>query len=130
MIEISDYMNTKLKNWARWCLSGKSQGHCMSLEHRYLAESDLSNLPTNNLEINILDASKVEDCISLPDFPKKYRRLIINEYVWRKQYQRSCRELGIRYLQYDYELDKAVIILDKRLSKNIDREYLSEYSIV
>lgn len=114
---INDFMNDKIKNWSRWCSMGRVQGRCRSLEHRYIAESDLGRETEAKLFTDILDAAKVEDCISNPNFPKKYRRLLINEYIHRKQYQQTCRELGIRYALYDTELLKAVSILDNRLHK-------------
>ena len=114
----NDYMHDKIKNWARWCLQGKGQGHCRSIEHRYEAESDFCRDTEARLFTDILDAAKVEECISHPNFPKKYRQLIISEYIKRKQYQQTCREFGIRYKLYDSELEKAVNILDNRLHKN------------
>jgi hypothetical protein len=114
---INDYMHDKIKNWSRWCLMGRVQGRCRSLEHRYIAESDLGRETEAKLFTDIIGAAKVEDCISQPNFSKKYRRLLINEYIHRKQYQQTCRELGIRYALYDTELLKAVNILDNRLHK-------------
>lgn len=114
---VNDFMHDKIKNWARWCLMGRAQGHCKSLEHRYIAESDLGRETEAKIFTDIIDAAKVENCISHPHFPKKYRRLLINEYIYRKQYQQTCRELGIRYAMYENELLKAANILDNRLHK-------------
>ena len=113
----NDYMHDRIRNWARWCTTGLGHGHCRSLEHRYIAESDLGRETEAKIFTDILDAQKVESCISHPTFPKKYRQLLINEYIKRKQYQQTCREFGIRYKLYDAELEKAVIILDNRLHK-------------
>lgn len=114
---ISNYMQDKIMNWSRWCLMSQAKGRCRSLEHRYIAESDIGREIEATIFIDNLDAAKVESCISHPQFPKKYRRLIINQYIHRKQYQQTCRELGIRYNLHDNELIKAVNILDARLHK-------------
>ena len=118
---VNDYMNDKIKNWSRWCLQGKGQGHCRSLEHRYIAESDLGRETEAKLFTDIIDAGKVEACITNPNFPKKYRIILKSEYILskleNKQYQQTCRELGIRYVLYETELFKAVNILDNRLHK-------------
>ena len=41
------WLDAELRNWARWCWSGAwphplPPSHCASIEHRYLAPSDLS----------------------------------------------------------------------------------------
>lgn len=43
---IADWIDHELRNWARWCWSGAwphplPPSHCASIEHRYMAPSDL-----------------------------------------------------------------------------------------
>jgi len=43
---IADWIDAELRNWARWCWSGAwphplPPSHCASIEHRYMAPSDL-----------------------------------------------------------------------------------------
>lgn len=43
---IADWIDHELRNWARWCWSGAwphplPPDHCASIEHRYVAPSDL-----------------------------------------------------------------------------------------
>lgn len=116
IIKINDYMHGILTNWSRWCLSGKGQGHCMSLEHRYVEPSDLYREPKNSIEINTLEAAEIEKILCQPRFPKKQRRIIINEYVFKKDYKLTCRELGFRYAEYVNEVQKAVHIFENRIT--------------
>jgi hypothetical protein len=46
MAVIDPWIDAELRNWARWCWSGPwphplPPGHCASIEHRYVAPSDL-----------------------------------------------------------------------------------------
>ena len=113
----TDYMHDRIRNWVRWCTTGLGHGHCRSLEHRYVEPSDLGRESKPSVFTDIFDAAKVEACLCDKTFPKKYRHLLINEFIKRKQYQQTCREFGIRYNLYDIELEKAINILDNRLHK-------------
>jgi hypothetical protein len=127
MINISNYMYEELLNWRRWCLSSGGGGHCMSLEHRYQSESDLDRVATAYVEIRNFDALAIEKQLSSLTFPKKQRRLIINEYIWRRPYIRTCKELGITFSEYDQKVINAVNILENRLNKTIDKYKEQEY---
>lgn len=119
---ISDYMFEELANWRRWCLSTNQKHHCRSLEHRYLAESDLDRTVTATTIVRNFDAMAIEKQLSSYTFPKKARRLIINEYIFKRPYQRTCKEIGISFKDYDWQLVKAVLILENRINKPIDNK--------
>lgn len=128
MININSYMFEELQNWRRWCLSlGGGNGHCKSLEHRYQSESDLDRVVTAHIEVRNFDAVEIEKQLSSLTFPKKQRRLIINEYIWHRPYIRTCKELGITFSEYDQKIISAVNILENRLKKPIDRLKEREY---
>ena len=122
MINISDYMHEELLNWRRWCINGAGANHCKSLEHRYQSESDLDRVATATVQVRIFDAMAIEKQLSSLTFPKKQRALIINEFIWKRPYQRTCKELGIRFIEYDMQVMKAVKILENRMNKPIDKK--------
>ena len=120
MININNFMFEELANWRRYCLSSGGKGHCKSLEHRYQSESDLDKVVTASVLVRVFDAMDIEKQLSSYTFPKKQRRLIINEYIWRRPYQRTCKELGISFNEYDNKVILAVNVLENRLHKPID----------
>lgn len=121
-------MYEELLNWRRWCLSlSGGNGHCMSLEHRYQSESDLDRVATAHVEVRNFDALAIERQLSSLTFPKKQRRLIINEYIWHRPYIRTCKEFGITFSEYDQKVMSAVNILENRLNKTIDIKKEQEY---
>lgn len=113
---ISEYIYHEIVNWARWCTEKPHLNHCKSLEHRYRPESDLGKELRATIQLRTLDAAKIETVISTPSFPTKQRSIIINNYVHRFPHQKTCRILGISFKHYDYELERAVTILENRLN--------------
>ncbi len=127
MINISNYMFEELLNWRRWCLNSSSAGKCMSLEHRYQSESDLDRVAKLTINVRNFDALAIEKQLSSLTFPKKQRKLIINEYIWRRPYIRTCKELGITFSEYDQKVISAVNMLENRLSKPVDKNIEQVY---
>jgi len=87
-----------------------------------MAESDLSREVEPSILVRNDDAVRIEIQLSSLTFPKKQRRLIINEYIWKRPYQRTCKELGVSFKDYNIEIERAVNILENRLNFAIDRK--------
>ncbi len=120
-------MFEELQNWRRWCLNSIGGGKCMSLEHRYQSESDLDRVAKLTINVRNFDAMAIEKQLSSLTFPKKQRKLIINEYIWHRPYIRTCKELGITFSEYDQKVISAVNMLENRLSKPVDKNIEQVY---
>lgn len=106
----------RLNNWARWVRVTFRYGHCMSLEGKYKAprNDDDKNVLS---EIDALDAAKIEKVICHPSFPEKMRELLKADYVLRADYRKTCRELGIRFSEYDIEVQRAELMVWNRMKE-------------
>ncbi len=114
--KIDEYTDWRLKNWSRYVTFGNSPGHCSSIEHKYIPESDLDNeekrKPTTLTDSR--DAIIVEKILTNPNFPIKSRKLIVNEYALHRNFRYTCRELGIRFSAYSQKLYIAANMINNR----------------
>ncbi len=91
MAVIDPWIDAELRNWARWCWSGPwphplPPGHCASIEHRYVAPSDLG------AEV---DAEEIARRIPIV----RDRAEIVHQVYRERLTQREQRVLVVRYVK-------------------------------
>jgi len=103
-------IHARLVNWARWSRDKIRQGHCRSIEYRYLAPrikeaEDLNASP----QPDPLDAEKLHSVVC--DLPVKHRWMIHLWYIHRAPAQFMRRKLGIARDALPVELDTARVMV-------------------
>ncbi len=104
-------MEARLSNWGRWCNSGKSAGHCGSIEWQWQArwkgENGWKDEPsaTKILDrIDSLDAERIQSVMQ--HLPATYRVVLALKYVKRETpkriaYKANCREWELEGLLFE-----------------------------
>lgn len=108
---IADWIDHELRNWARWCWSGAwphplPPDHCASIEHRYMAPSDIG------AEV---DAEEVARRI-----PIVRERAEIVHRVYREQL--TDRERRVLVVRYVHRTPADQVARRTRLSENVVAE--------
>lgn len=103
----------KILNWARWSTSSGAQGHCASIEHKYVPErlteamsqskSDSEGKP----ELDIADAERVEHAVCALSNPVD-REIIVAKYVWRDLDRKITKNFGVPYRDLDIRFWRAL----------------------
>jgi len=88
---IDPWIDAELRNWARWCWAGAlphpmPPTHCRSIEHRYIAPSDLGRE---------LDAEEIARRIPII----RDRAEIVHQVYRERLTQREQRVLVVRYVR-------------------------------
>ena len=116
----------RLINWGRCVRSGMgtSAGRCYSIEGLYDRTSD-DELPRDSegeearrrpsIPPDPHDGAVIERTVCAPSFPHTERELLRLHYVVRVRSERTCRRLGIRFLDYDERVARAVLVVRNRL---------------
>lgn len=117
--EVDEQIHARLMNWSEWIFERKPQGHCRSIEWRYVPEriSDNDQRRAEQTEhfIDRADALLLERAIVALTFPVKERALLKCHYVVRMRPEACCRQCGIRFREYGTALGRATWILRNRL---------------
>lgn len=92
MAVIADWIDAELRNWSAWCRSGAwphplPQSHCASIEHRYMAPSDMG------AEV---DAEEIARRIPII----RDRAEIVHRVYRERLTQREQRVLVVRYIRH------------------------------
>lgn len=89
---IADWIDAELRNWARWCWSGAwphplPPSHCASIEHRYVAPSDIgAELDADEIARRIpivRERAEIVHRVYLDRLTERERRVLVVRYVWR-----------------------------------------------
>lgn len=112
-----DWLHNELINWCRFCWDGPyphplPPSHCYSVEHKYVAPSDLGEPEQARIIIRVKDALKVQAIYDA--MPIEQKLVIRAEYPKRHESGRmegraaAARQLGIKTRQYDERLTAAI----------------------
>ena len=120
-IEVDAIIHDRLLNWAEWVIDRRRNGHCKSIEWRYLPERIADNeerrKELTRVPVDSQDAAIIERCISGITFPAKQRAVLKCYYINRAPKEICCRKLGIRFNAFGLELGRAASIVRNRLYK-------------
>lgn len=118
-LEVDESIHARLLNWSEWIYERRPQGHCRSIEWRYIPEriADNDQRRAEQIEafIDHRDALLVERTVSAPAFPLQERQLLKCHYVTRVRPEVCCRRHGIRFRDYGTAIARAAMILRNRL---------------
>lgn len=128
-------IHAMLENWSRWVRVRQVQGHCFSIEHRYLPRFRPDNTPTGWGDwlstpplpplplIDTQQALAVERVMR--HIPAGHRSALRLHYVARLPYRLACKRLHIRYDMWGKFLADAQRMVENRLG--LDKSKRSEY---
>lgn len=113
----------RLINWGRAQRDNKNQGRCRSIEHRYDARSDKGDeviageaRPTGMIDYRdslIINRAWLK-------LPIKHRKLLAMHYIpHRPHYTKIAFTLGIRMSEYDYQIQRAQMMVRNILAFNL-----------
>ena len=101
----------RLVNWGRWCNSGKSVGHCGSIEWQWQArwkgENGWKDEPSAAKILDRIDSLDAERVQSIMQYlPNTYRAVLSLKYVKRETpkriaYKANCREWELESLLFE-----------------------------
>lgn len=118
-IEVDEQIHGRLMNWSEWIFERHPQGHCRSIEWRYMPEriADNDQRRAEQIErfIDHADALMLERTIAAPTFPIKERSILKCHYVTRERPEVCCRRHGLRFRDIGAYIGRAVLILRNRL---------------
>lgn len=113
---IADWIDHELRNWARWCWSGAwphplPPSHCASIEHRYMAPSDLgAEVDAEEVARRIpivRDRAEVVHEVYLHQLSDLERRVLVLRYVKPTPMNVVMRRLRITKQSWDAALLSA-----------------------
>jgi len=97
---IDGWIDAELRNWARWCWSGAwphplPSSHCASIEHRYMAPSDIgAELDAEEVARRIpivRERAEVVHRVYREQLTDRERRVLVVRYVHRTPADRVAR---------------------------------------
>lgn len=127
MAVIDPWIDAELRNWGRWCHSGQlphpmPPTHCRSIEHRYIAPSDLGReLDAEEIARRIpiiRDRAEIVHRVYLRELSERERAALKILYVRRvQQIWQAARMVKIPVRQFEIALSDA----GRRVGKALHR---------